>query len=194
MFVHRRGRTATVLLVAMLALAGCSSGSGSDATPRATVATTTPTTRPVTTTTQATTTTLSPKEEVIAAYLAAQKQFYEIAADPEADLKSLEEHRTGAALSVVSSQLQQLRADDDQVSFPGGHPVATVTDVAISGSKATLVACTPNDVVVTGANGQLVDGDVYTAIADVTLERAHGRWLVTTEQVKTKRPGLQPCQ
>lgn len=193
MFVHRRGRTATVLLVAMLALAGCSSGSGSDATPRATVATTTPTTRPVTTTTQATTTTLSPKDEVIAAYLAADKQWYQLRSDPTLPVGEAAEYRTGKSLETVVRLVNESRGRGEIARYPTGFPVATVLHSTVDGTHATLSVCTRNDAVVVGRDGAVINDDVVTRRTRVVLTLIKGSWRVSGEVEDAKRQGDWSC-
>jgi hypothetical protein len=134
-----------------------------------------------------TSTTLSPEDQVIADYTAAQDAFSAASNPPNPDAPELAAHYTGEALTRVQNNLRGMQAAGAGAqSTVEVHP----SEVSISGSTARLVDCfvDSTQMIEIGSGRPLGEPGQTTLHVEVSLEQIDGVWKVAAQ---TEREG--PC-
>lgn len=161
------GATLTLTLSAIASACGDDDSSGASSTDP------TSTTKPETTPT-----TLSPEEEVEAAYLAFWDMATRLAEDPDPDDPEIPQRASGQALGNLVDGLTTLRAANQRTELRDNYE-HNVLSVEIDGDSARLEDCAVDDAqIVDAETGNPVRESTVTELVEVTLVRSQQRWLV----------------
>jgi hypothetical protein len=163
MLGHRLGTTLVAIVAIALPLVAC--GGDDDAG-----GDTTTTEPPKTTTTAAPTTTLSPEQQAEADVRAAYDAYWDmserLAAAPDPQDPEIAERMTGSARDAVTTQLTELMATGQAVTF-GDRNAHDVTEVTVEGGTARVRDCHVED----GRRYDVTSGETtLEALATVSLD------------------------
>jgi hypothetical protein len=124
------------------------------------------------------TTTISPEEEVEAAYLAFWDMFVRLAQAPDPDDPEIHERASGEAAGNVVDGLTTLRSLHRRSQFGPGYR-HEVLQVDVRGDTAVVQDCAVDDSrLVDTLSGEVVAQGVVTELLEVTLQRVGDTWLV----------------
>jgi len=200
--VGHRGRRwiGGALAIALVALAGCSSGDDDDDAgsrqettadaSTATTSTTTPSTTAPTTT--ATTAPLTPEGQVVADYLAYWQAYDLLAQDPGGSVDALADHASGQALDSAQQDIGNLRAENQSTELGPLEKHNVYSPSIIDDRTAYVADCHVSDARVVDAGGAVVRGDPADGRPEtiaVNLVRGPDRWLVDSLQYYDLAPG-----
>jgi uncharacterized protein YcfL len=188
------------MVVALVALAGCSSGDDDDAssqqettadasTPSTATTATTATSAPTTT---ATTVPLTPEGQVAADYLAYWQAYDQLAQDPGGSTDALAEHASGQALDSAQQAIGELRSQNQSTELGPLEQHNAYSPSIIDDRTAYVADCHVSDARVVDAGGGVVRGDPPDGRPEtiaVNLVRGTDRWLVDSLQYYDLAPG-----
>ena len=174
-------RSASVLAMAALLMAGCGGDDGDDES--ATSTTVADTTDPPTTTEPTTTTTepRTPEEEVEEAYWEAERVLDDLLQAPDPDDPRLPETRVDPILGHITANLKDLQEENLAVRFAANEPPPReIISLTVSGETATVTVCqVDNTIAVDVATNEVIDDGVLSALIKVNMLQIGGLWKVS---------------
>lgn len=146
-------------------------------------------------TTSTTTTPPTPEQTVKAAYLAIIDRYFHRLGDPDPTDATIAENHTGPSLAQVTKRNFELKNLGQRDRFSDtGPPIPQVEDVKISGSRATVINCVIDDVVVEySASGVVVNDSVATYRFRSELQFSRSRWKLEEQVVTMSWPDAKGC-
>jgi hypothetical protein len=187
------------MVVALVALTGCSSGDDDDdagsqqeTTADASTPATTTTTATTAPTTTATTAPLTPEGQVAADYLAYWQAYDQLAQDPGASTDALAEHASGQALDSARQAIGELRSQNQSAELGPLEKHNAYSPSIIDDRTAYVADCHVSDARVVDAGGGVVRGDPADGRPETiaaNLVRGTDRWLVDSLQYYDLAPG-----
>ena len=177
--------SAAALAVACIGLASCGGG-GDDPAEGEESASTSAAPEP-------TSTTLSPTQEVEAAFLAFDAMTLRLRAAPDPDDPEIAQRASGDVLAGISqSQTTQLTAGL-RAEFGARQSIQLLDVSMVDSNTATVLGCAVDDrteITPTGAKGPFVE----TYWTEWTLVKVDGVWFVDHASPIERRDGEQPCE